>query len=264
MVLLNTYYHILGVAKNATVKEIKTSFSKLVKLYHPDLHGGDRSFERKLEEVKEAYEQLSNIEQRKKHDMLISKAEFQFNGESEPITSSSNAFPIQYDFITEIFHIINSHALLRIGLPFLFGIFLGIKYMSYSDSIPKQKLVPIEQSVYHVDFVYPERLSNKNFDEYFLNENTIKELEKFQKFLFNKPDYRCQIHGYFSNEDDLILIKRRINGMRGNMIDNGVNENQIDLDLKQVPRENDLESDPVSKDVYIQLFDNDNNKISSK
>lgn len=39
----------------ATVKEIKERYKELVKRYHPDMNGGDRSGEEKLRDVNEAY-----------------------------------------------------------------------------------------------------------------------------------------------------------------------------------------------------------------
>jgi curved DNA-binding protein CbpA len=264
MVLLNTYYHILGVEKNATTKEIRTASRKLLKLYHPDLNGGDRSFESKLKEVEEAYDQLSKPEQRKKHDSIISKAEFQFKGESEPVTSSTNAAPIQYDFITNIFHLINSRPLFRSGLPLLLGMFLGTKCEVNSDTIPLKEASQIEQQVSETNIVYPEWLNDENFNGFFLNDDTKKELDKLQEFLVTNPIYKCRICGYFSNESDLVLMKRRIIGLREDYIKNAINESQIVLDLKQVPRENNLESVAMSKDINIQLIDVDQTIISSK
>jgi DnaJ-class molecular chaperone len=37
------YYELLGVGRKATAKDIRTSFRKLARKYHPDLNPGDKS-----------------------------------------------------------------------------------------------------------------------------------------------------------------------------------------------------------------------------
>jgi molecular chaperone DnaJ len=64
------YYNILGVAKNATDKEIKAAFRRLARKYHPDVNPGDKSAEEKFKQVSEAYEVLSDAEKRKKYDQF--------------------------------------------------------------------------------------------------------------------------------------------------------------------------------------------------
>ena len=39
------YYEVLGVQKGASDDEIKKTFRKLAKQYHPDLHPGDKECE---------------------------------------------------------------------------------------------------------------------------------------------------------------------------------------------------------------------------
>jgi curved DNA-binding protein CbpA len=46
---------VLGIEAGFTGRELKRRFQVLVKRYHPDLHGGDTSFEDKLRAVIEAY-----------------------------------------------------------------------------------------------------------------------------------------------------------------------------------------------------------------
>ncbi len=66
------YYEILGIARNASEKEIKTAFRRLARKYHPDLHTGEekKKAEEKFKELNEANEVLSDPEKRKKYDQL--------------------------------------------------------------------------------------------------------------------------------------------------------------------------------------------------
>jgi hypothetical protein len=49
---------ILGLGETADLKAVRSSYSKLVRRFHPDRNGGDRSHERRLGEVIEAYQLL--------------------------------------------------------------------------------------------------------------------------------------------------------------------------------------------------------------
>ena len=67
---LPNYYQILGVKKNASQKEIKNEFRRLVKEWHPDKRK-DASSEEKMAEINKAYEILSDNERRKKYDSYL-------------------------------------------------------------------------------------------------------------------------------------------------------------------------------------------------
>lgn len=62
------YYEVLGVAKTATDKEIKKSFRSLARELHPDVNRSDPDTEAKFKEAAEAYEVLSNPENRAAYD----------------------------------------------------------------------------------------------------------------------------------------------------------------------------------------------------
>ena len=64
------YYKSLEVSKNATADEIKKSYRKLARKYHPDVNPGNKAAEEKFKEISEAYEVLSHPENRKKYDEL--------------------------------------------------------------------------------------------------------------------------------------------------------------------------------------------------
>ncbi|HXP60940.1 MAG TPA: molecular chaperone DnaJ [Dongiaceae bacterium] len=62
------YYQVLGVAREAGPEDIKKAYRKLAVEYHPDKNPGDKSAEEKFKELGEAYEVLSNPQQRAAYD----------------------------------------------------------------------------------------------------------------------------------------------------------------------------------------------------
>src|SRR5690242_2913123 len=62
------YYATLGVAKDAPVDEIRKSYRKLARKYHPDLNPGDKSAEDRFKNVQEAYDILSDPKKRQMYD----------------------------------------------------------------------------------------------------------------------------------------------------------------------------------------------------
>jgi DnaJ homolog subfamily B member 4 len=69
----NDYYKILGVDKNATDSQIKKAYKKLAMKHHPDKQTGKSEIqkaeaEEKFKQISEAYQILSDSEQRKTYD----------------------------------------------------------------------------------------------------------------------------------------------------------------------------------------------------
>ncbi len=64
------YYNLLGVSRDATADEIKKAFRKLALTYHPDRNPDDQDAARKFQDATEAYQVLSDPEERLKFDRL--------------------------------------------------------------------------------------------------------------------------------------------------------------------------------------------------
>lgn len=65
---MKDYYKILEVSENATKDDIKKSFKRLAKKYHPDINKDNKEAEQKFKEISEAYEVLGKEDERKKYD----------------------------------------------------------------------------------------------------------------------------------------------------------------------------------------------------
>ena len=62
------YYATLGVSKTASSKEIKKAFRKLAREFHPDNNPDDAVAEARFKEINEAYDTLSDNDERKEYD----------------------------------------------------------------------------------------------------------------------------------------------------------------------------------------------------
>lgn len=79
------FYTVLGVSKDVSDADLKKTYRKLARKYHPDSNPGDAKAEQTFKEISEAYSVLSDPEQRKEYDQIRamgSGARFTAGGES--------------------------------------------------------------------------------------------------------------------------------------------------------------------------------------
>ncbi len=91
------YYTILGVKRDASEKDIKQSYRRLARKYHPDVNPGDAAAERKFKEVSEAYSVLGSPDSRKKYDQFGHQA---FSGGFDPFAGAGRGGRGPFEFST--------------------------------------------------------------------------------------------------------------------------------------------------------------------
>lgn len=66
---MKEYYEILGIPREATLEEIKSTYRQLALKYHPDKNPGDKLAEEQFKTISEAYQVLSDSEKRQLYDL---------------------------------------------------------------------------------------------------------------------------------------------------------------------------------------------------
>jgi molecular chaperone DnaJ len=86
------FYKVLGVTKTVADADLKKTYRKLSRKYHPDTNPGDAKAEAKFKEISEAYSVLSDKDQRAEYDQMRAMGSGpRFTG--GPQGSSAGGFP---------------------------------------------------------------------------------------------------------------------------------------------------------------------------
>lgn len=102
-------YELLGIGRGATLIEIKRSYRRLARKYHPDINPGDNTAEPRFKEITRAYETLSNPEARQRYDASGAFSEssttvtYGFEGFDFSATAAHGAAPTFGDLFAEVF-----------------------------------------------------------------------------------------------------------------------------------------------------------------
>jgi curved DNA-binding protein CbpA len=98
---MKDYYYLLGLKQTATLDDIKNSYRRLSKKFHPDVNDGDSFFAERFKDIQEAYEVLINTEKRKVYDLKYTNKPQQsfsnFSPEIEFFTSDKSGIHIGDD-----------------------------------------------------------------------------------------------------------------------------------------------------------------------
>ncbi|MBS1549274.1 MAG: J domain-containing protein [Bacteroidetes bacterium] len=92
---MKDYYYFLGVKHNATDDDIRKAYRKLSLKYHPDKNDNDPFFEARFREIQEAYDLLSNPENRRIYDDNFGHHQRLFRNEQPPYIRSFSSSKIR-------------------------------------------------------------------------------------------------------------------------------------------------------------------------
>lgn len=111
---LKNYYEILGIPRNAGVKEIKAAYYEKAKHYHPDLNNlNDKTKTDKFRDISEAYEVLCDDEKRRAYDTTSRQVPHGFYGRpttranSHTATGSGPREPVSMNHIHHVYRTLN-------------------------------------------------------------------------------------------------------------------------------------------------------------
>ena len=102
-------YELLGLARGATLIEIKRSYRRLARKYHPDINPGDNTAEAHFKEITHAYETLSDPDRRMRYDAAgpassaSSDVAFEFEGFDFSVGVAPSASTTFGDLFAEVF-----------------------------------------------------------------------------------------------------------------------------------------------------------------
>ena len=92
------YYETLKVPRGASADEVRKSYRKLARKYHPDLNPGDKAAEERFKNVQEAYDILSDAKKREMYDQYGFYSDNGFPGHGPSPGQGSHQQPPNMDF----------------------------------------------------------------------------------------------------------------------------------------------------------------------
>src|ERR1700742_278035 len=93
------YYDTLKVDRKASQDEIRKSYKRLARKYHPDLNPGDKAAEDRFKQLQEAYDVLSDTKKRQMYDQVGFYSDNYQPGGPPPGHESSGGSPnVNFDF----------------------------------------------------------------------------------------------------------------------------------------------------------------------
>ncbi len=87
------YYKVLGVSPKTSTKEIKETYRRLARKYHPDVNPGDSNAEDRFKEINEAYEALRDEKKRARYDQLRAVHQSGRSWQNHARTGGGSGFP---------------------------------------------------------------------------------------------------------------------------------------------------------------------------
>jgi molecular chaperone DnaJ len=101
-------YELLGIPREATLIEIKRSYRRLARRYHPDINPGDNAAEARFKEITRAYETLSDPDRRLRYDAgahaaASASVSFEFEGFDFSGGAAHAEAPTFGDLFAEVF-----------------------------------------------------------------------------------------------------------------------------------------------------------------
>lgn len=87
------YYKVLGVTPKSSTKEIKETYRRLARKYHPDVNPGDTSAEERFKEINEAYEALRDEKKRARYDQVRAVHQSGRSWQTHARTGAGGGFP---------------------------------------------------------------------------------------------------------------------------------------------------------------------------
>jgi curved DNA-binding protein CbpA len=129
---MKDYYQILGVTPTATASDIKRAYRKLALIYHPD-RNPDPAAEQFFKEVNEAYDVLSDVQQRSWYDFKQQTPQVESVIQQQPRKHRDPAYRRKYNPNVRPAHASSRAELIRKYHPYFkwtnwFGIFLMIVF----------------------------------------------------------------------------------------------------------------------------------------